>query len=264
MILLVDCGNTRLKWAVTAAPGSAGPGPRGTRDWPAGEPGLWSCGVFGLAEGDLPALLDRYWRELPELQQAVVCCVAGEATLAAIDRWLRTQRVVAPVVFRSAARTLDLVNGYREPASLGADRWASLLGARGLTTEPVCVVDCGTAVTIDALSGAGEFLGGVIFPGLKLLRASLAVGTDAVRPPPGSEASCLGRSTADAVAGGTLFGLVGAIERVVHEQQAYLGAEARVLITGGDAQLLAARITRPLWHVPDLVLQGLARFAQTL
>lgn len=235
-----------------------------TRDWPAGEPGLWRSGVFGLAEGDLPALLERNWRELPELQQAVVCCVAGEATLAAIDRWLRTQRGVAPVVFRSAARTLDIVNRYREPASLGADRWASLLGARGLTTEPVCVVDCGTAVTIDALSAAGEFLGGVIFPGLKLLRASLAVGTDAVRPPPGGEASCLGRSTADAVAGGTLFGLAGAIERVVHEQQAYLGADARVLLTGGDAPLLAARITHRLWHVPDLVLQGLARFAQTL
>jgi type III pantothenate kinase len=245
MILLVDCGNTRLKWAVSA-------------------PGLWRTGVLSLAEGDLQALLDQPWRDLPKLQRAVVCCVAGEASLAAIDCWLRARRGVEPVVFRSAARTLDIVNGYREPASLGADRWASLLGARGLTREPVCVVDCGTAVTIDALSGAGEFAGGVIFPGLRLLRASLARGTNAVRPPPGSDASCLGLSTADAVAGGTLFGLAGAIERVVREQEARLGAEAHVLITGGDAELLAARIARPLRHVPDLVLQGLARFAQTL
>jgi type III pantothenate kinase len=104
----------------------------------------------------------------------------------------------------------------------------------------------------------------VIFPGLRLLRASLARGTDAVRPPAGSDANCLGLSTADAVAAGTLFGLAGAIERVVHEQEARLGGDARVLITGGDAELLAARIARPLRHVPDLVLQGLARFAQTL
>jgi type III pantothenate kinase len=234
------------------------------RDWPAGAPDVWRTGVLNLAEGDPEALLDRHWRDLPMLQQAVVCCVAGAATLVAIDGWLRAHRGVAPVEFRSAARTLDIVNRYREPASLGADRWASLLGAHGLTREPVCVVDCGTAVTIDALSAAGEFVGGVIFPGLQLLRASLARGTDAVRPPPGSDANCLGLSTADAVAGGTLFGLAGAIERVVREQEARLGTDAGVLITGGDAELLAARIARPLRHVPDLVLQGLARFAQTL
>jgi type III pantothenate kinase len=261
MILLVDCGNTRLKWAVSAAQGRASPGPR---DWPAGAPDLWRTGVVGLAEGDPQALLDQFWRDLPKLQRAVVCCVAGEATLAAINRWLRARRDVEPVVFRSAARTLDIVNGYREPTSLGADRWASLLGARGLTREAVCVVDCGTAVTIDALSAAGEFAGGVIFPGLRLLRASLARGTDAVRPPPGGDASCLALSTADAVAGGTLFGLAGAIERVLREQEARLGTDTKGLITGGDAELLAARIARPLRHVPDLVLQGLARFAETL
>lgn len=245
MMLLVDCGNTRLKWAVS-------------------EPGLWRTGVLSLAEGAAETLLDQHWRDLPKPQHAVVCCVAGEATLAAIDRWLRAHRDVAPVVFRSAARTLDIANGYREPASLGADRWASLLGARGLTRELVCVVDCGTAVTIDALSAAGEFVGGVIFPGLRLLRASLVRGTDAVRPPAGSDASCLGLSTADAVAGGTLFGLAGAIERVLREQETRFAGNAHVLMTGGDAELLAARIARPLQHVPDLVLQGLARFAQTL
>jgi type III pantothenate kinase len=166
-----------------------------------------------------------------------------------------------PVEFRAAARTLDVVNGYDDPTSLGADRWAALVGARGLTPAPACIIDCGTAVTVDALAANGEFLGGAIFPGLALARAILAHGTAAVQPPPGSDASCLGRSTADAVAGGTLFALAGAIERVVREQQVQLGGAARVLMTGGDAPLLAARIAQPVEHVPDLVLQGLARFA---
>ena len=83
------------------------------------------------------------------------------------SRWSVTAHIVRP-----QAQQLGVKNLYRKPEQLGADRWAALIGARGLTGSAACVVDAGTAVTVEALSAKGEFLGGAIFPGLHLLRLS--------------------------------------------------------------------------------------------
>jgi len=155
-------------------------------------------------------------------------------------------------------------NRYRQPEQLGVDRWVALIGARGLTSSAACVVDCGTAVTVDALSAEGEFLGGAVFPGLRLLRDSLVRGTAGIPANEGDATDCLARSTADGVAAGTLFGLAGAVERLIDEYRRTLGATMRVFLTGGDAPALAARLRAAHTPVPDLVLKGLARIADTL
>jgi type III pantothenate kinase len=126
------------------------------------------------------------------------------------------------------------------------------------------VVDCGTAVTVDALSADGEFLGGAVFPGLRLLRDSLVQGTAGIPATEGDATDCLARSTADGVAAGTLFGLAGAVERLIDEYRRTLGETTRVFLTGGDAPALAARLRAAHTPVPDLVLKGLARIADTL
>ncbi len=126
------------------------------------------------------------------------------------------------------------------------------------------VVSCGTAVTVDALSARGEFVGGVIFPGLALLQSALATGTAGLPAMPGDETSCLARSTADAVAAGTLYGLAGAVERVCNEFEQALIGPLTVLITGGDADRVAPHLIRPARRIPDLVLKGLDRIAATL
>ncbi len=155
-------------------------------------------------------------------------------------------------------------NHYHDPAALGADRWAALIAAHHLTAGPVCVIDCGTAVTIDALSADGDFLGGVILPGLRLLRTSLVQGTRSIRATDGDAATCLARSTADAVAAGTLFGLAGAVERVLAEHRQALGSEMSALITGADAGLVLSKLRAeaPVAEVSDLVLRGLALIAE--
>jgi len=240
--LLVDSGNTRVKWALTGA-------------------GVWRSGALTPGADDLSLLLDQAWTALPRPDRVFAAHVGDAARWQALDQWVRRAWRVPLVRVRAQPQLLGVRNGYRDPEQLGADRWAGLIAARALTDGPVSVVGCGTAVTLDALTAAGEFAGGVILPGLFLARASLAHGTAGLQTPPGDAASCLARSTADGIAAGTLYGLAGAIERVLHEFEAVLGAEPTVYITGGDADEIARHIPRALEREPELVLKGLARIA---
>lgn len=242
MILLIDLGNSRLKWARAA-------------------PNAWETGAVTYPGRRLEDMLDAVWRGMEQPERIVMCSVAAPALLDALKRWLGRSWSLAPVVIHSRTEQLGVKNGYQEPGTLGADRWAALIAARGLTQAPACIVDCGTAVTVDALSGSGEFLGGAIFPGLGLLRESLVRGTDGIRATEGNENSCPARSTADGVAAGTLLGLCGAVERLIAEYRRVLGPDTRVLLTGGDAPRLGPCLTHRVTEVPDLVLKGLARIA---
>jgi len=246
MRLLVDLGNSRLKWASSAA-------------------GQWRPGVAAYRGVEMDELLEQTWSELPLPQVAVMAAVAADADREALERWIEGRWRIPVHSVRARPELAGVVNRYRDPAALGPDRWAALIGARAeLPEDAVCVVDCGTAVTVDALTADGQFAGGVIFPGLALLRESLKAGTAGLRAAEGNEASCLALSTADGIAAGTLYGLAGAIERVCGEFERALGEPAKLVMTGGDADHIAALLLRPALRVPDLVLKGLDRIADTL
>lgn len=246
MHLLVDLGNSRLKWATL-----------GAVPW---RPVAVSHRGVNFAE-----LLDEIWGGLALPAAVVMVSVAPEDASRALERWIRQRWDVGVHRARAQPTQLGVVNRYREPEALGADRWVALIGAHAeFPATAVCVVDCGTAVTVDALTAAGEFAGGVILPGLGLMRDSLAKGTADVHPAEGNAASCLARSTEDAVAAGALYGLAGAVERVCHEFEEALGASMKLVVTGGDADRVAARLQRPARRAPDLILKGLARIAATL
>jgi type III pantothenate kinase len=239
--LLVDCGNSRIKWAQSD--------------------GAWRTGAAVHRDAGLARVLDMHWGGFSRPLQVLVSCVADTARRTTITHWVERHWSLAATFVEAQAQTLDVRNGYREPTRLGPDRWAALIGARGLTADPVCVVDCGTAVTADALSGTGEFLGGVIFPGLTLLRTSLVNGTAAVGGAPGDATSCQARSTGDAVAAGALYGCAGAIARFTEEHKKVLGTRMQLFVSGGDAALLMPLLPPPAVEVPDLVLRGLDRMA---
>lgn len=245
MNLLVDLGNSRLKWAQQ-------------------DSARWSADAVALNAEDIVPLLDRAWSGYARPQHVVVCSVSSPQRLSALEQWVRARWTVTPRVIRAQAEQLGVKNLYRRPEQLGADRWAALIGTRGLTSSAACVVDCGTALTVDALSRDGEFLGGAIFPGLRLLRDSLVHGTEAIDAVEGDAADCLGRSTADGVTAGVLFGLAGAVERLIDEYRQTLGGTMEVFLTGGDAPRLAPRLRMTTTSVPDLVLRGLARIADSL
>jgi type III pantothenate kinase len=219
-------------------------------------------GAAALRGREIAELLDDAWRELPAPRAVAMVSVADQQASDAVAQWVYARWRLDVQRARSQAEQLGVTNRYRDSATLGADRWVALIGARGLFAgSSVCVVDCGTAVTADALTAAGEFAGGVIFPGLQLLRQSLSAGTAHIRSNEGDESSCLARTTGDAVAAGTLYGLAGAIERVCEEFERDLGEPMKLVITGGDADRVAAHLRRPARRIPDLVLRGLDRIA---
>lgn len=243
MNLLVDLGNSRLKWA------QAGPE-------------CWETGVEIIPAEGFSALLDRLWGQAVVPERVVVSSVHDPQRERLLHDWLARRWTIEPQFIRAQAQQLGVTNRYRDPAALGADRWAALIAARQSFAGAQCVVDCGTAVTVDALSADGEFLGGAILAGLHTMRTGLLADTQGIRSVDGTEDTCLARGTGDGVAAGSLFGLAGAIERVVAEQRRTLGSGACVLLTGGDAPRLLPLLSGPITHSPNLVLQGLKLIAE--
>ena len=243
-MIAIDAGNTRIKWGV-------------------------HDGAVWLAQGALPtgdasrlaevfALSERSagW---PSDQRVVACNVAGEAVGATIAAAL-APRFGAPRWLRSSAQCCGVGNGYEQPERLGADRWAALIGARAQTTRASLVVCVGTATTVDWLAADGQFRGGLILPGVDLMRASLARNT-AQLPLAEGEFRCAPRNTMDAIVSGCLHAQLGAIERMYAKLSAEPGALC--LLTGGAAPSLAPHLQIPFLQVDNLILDGLVRYGAT-
>jgi type III pantothenate kinase len=235
-LLAIDAGNTRIKWGLH-------------------EGGTWrATGAVATAEAHtLAAMLAAHGR----IDQAIASNVAGPAVerelAAAAQRLGATLRLVHP-----GAREAGVVNGYREPAQLGPDRWAALVAARASGPGPKVVATAGTALTVDALSAAGEFLGGLIVPGPALMRRALQSGTARLREIDGTD-SDFPASTPDAITSGAIQACAGAIAQVVERLARREGARPDVLLSGGAAREIAPRLAMPYTLRENLVLDGLVR-----
>ena len=234
-ILCLDAGNSRLK-----------------------------CGLFDGKRWRMQGALnydafDDLMAELPEPPTRIVACnVAGEAVRLRIEA-LAT-RLGRPLEWlTSSAAACGVSNAYDTPCQLGADRWAALIGARSLHAGAAIVVMAGTATTIDALDGDGRFRGGLILPGLALMRAALARNTAGLPHAAGLYRS-LPTNTDDAIVSGAIHATLGAIERM----RATLGTNTLCLLSGGAAGELAPHLELPQRQVDNLVLEGLARYSQVI
>jgi type III pantothenate kinase len=233
MILRIDSGNTRLKWGLREGDGWVDQG-----------------AVAHARAGDL---------QLAQAPARIVACnVAGTAGNTAIAALARRYGIAVEWV-RSQAAQCGVTNRYDAPEQLGADRWAALIGARSLRPEACVVVMCGTATTIDVLDGDGVFQGGLILPGLDMMRAALADST-ADLPTARGEYRALPRNTFDAIASGAIQATLGAVGRMAVP----LGANAACIVAGGAAQLLTPHLALPHRVVDNLVLEGVARIAAAL
>ena len=175
--------------------------------------------------------------------------------------------------------TYGLSTRYNNPRLLGSDRWAALIAARHEFNTTVCVIDCGTAVTIDLVSEDGMHLGGLITPGLKTSRDSLGLKTGNLpfvdsylqdsyiekrSENNNNKSSFLAISTQDAILGGTLYQLSAYIERIVTEIKQEFGEDIECVITGGDAEQMQALTLHHFHHRETLVLEGLRIVARDL
>ena len=237
MILLVDAGNTRVKWRVVSA------------DAPAR---ALAEGAVGHAEIDMLAAACRAW---PGLVRVLGCNVAGTSVAARVAAACAPLRVdwLLPTAACAGVRNL-----YENPERLGADRWAALIGARHSHAGPCLVVTAGTATTVDLLSAAGDFLGGLILPGVALMQQALARGT-AQLPLAEGRFEWQPRCTLDAIRSGCLQAQAGAVERMF--RQIATQPDALCLLSGGAADGFAELLDIPLQRIDNLVLHGLAVFA---
>ena len=189
--------------------------------------------------------------------RAVIANVAGERVTEVLTRVL-AESVSQIVWVEGRAEQCGVRSSYADPAQLGPDRWAALIGARHLYAGPCVVANAGTTLTVDALSGDSIFLGGVILPGFSMMREMLAGRTARLGMPDGAF-SFFPDNTGDAIASGALNALAGAIERMCRYMVQSGEDEPVVVLSGGNAALLQPRRTPPPQIVEHLVLEGLVR-----
>ncbi len=242
--LLVDAGNSRIKWMLWTS----------SR---AGETGVLSTEAFRSGDAVLPE------------SGYTMCLASNVAGQQVAKRLLQGPGAIGPLDFvHTAAKQGGVVNAYDEPGRLGVDRWVALLGARAEFGSACLVVDAGTAVTVDALASDGRHLGGQILPGAPLMMAALADGTSdlpdvAAAPGDAPPADNLFTTrTDDAIRRGAWTAVVGAIEHAYrHLRDSEQGA--RLVLTGGDAPRMLDAIAVPVDHRPDLVLHGLGTILES-
>jgi type III pantothenate kinase len=229
-VLLIDIGNTRCKWACI-------------------EKGHWLA--QGVVENAAILNLRSKFANLPMPVRILVANVAG-ATPAKLLIELASMWPTVPEFISASAAQSGVTNCYDHPAQLGCDRWAALIAAWQQVGGACLVVNCGTATTIDALSPRGEFIGGLILPGIQLMQLSLM--QNAAQLPYAQGFVCdFPRNTADAIFTGAIQSTVATIEK----QRDLLGEEAPCLLSGGAAILVQPHLTCSHQLVDNLVLRGL-------
>lgn len=242
MRLLIDAGNTRIKWAFVK-----------NNDWLGG----------GVLPVEQAADLSQHLVDIYDAKQIWVSNVAGEN----IAQHIRNLSVLGSCQARFIAsrdQQCGVRNRYTNALQLGSDRWAALIAAWHLEGRECLVVNCGTATTVDTLSKQGEFIGGLILPGVELMQHSLFAGTAQLNPSQG-EYVLFPLNTADAIFNGAIQASCGAIQR----QHSLLNdGGAPIVLSGGAARaLLQPYLNNNLANVPlrvvdNLVLQGLLIIAQ--
>jgi len=245
--LLVDIGNTRVKWATL----------RGSRQ------GNMQAAVHADSGLALRALVRGAPRDV---SRVVVVSVVDEALSRVLDAATRRRFGVVPEYIASTQRAFGVTNSYRDVWRLGADRWVSAVGAHALAGGRAAVIaNVGTALTIDAVSASGRHRGGAIVPGPNVMVESLLSGTHGIRRRAhGGDTtvrSLFATDTASALAAGSVFAGAAFIDRAVAEAARTMRGRPVLFLTGGAAPMLKRHLVSPARVVPDLVLRGLAVFA---
>ncbi|MDG4549247.1 MAG: type III pantothenate kinase [Candidatus Contendobacter sp.] len=238
MILLADVGNSRIKWVQCER----------------GE--FQARGRAAHGEESWSELASGLWADLPRPARVLIVSVAGPKVRAELADWVEQAWAIEAEFAVSTAAACGIRNSYAEPERMGADRWVAMIAARALLGPRTCyVVDCGTAVTIDALAADGQHLGGVIVPGMRLMREALYRETRQI-PPETGEARLFGQSTRDCVWGGSLYAVASAIDGIIDRMIASHGPGAR-LLTGGAAGMVLPCLQDSYRLEPDLIFTGL-------
>jgi len=245
MKLLIDIGNTRVKYAFI-------------------ESGrLTDSQVFNRSKTGIKASLNSHFKTIESVDAIFVSNVAGDKIAQQLLEWAEKKWKVTPTFVQSEKKRFGVTNAYADVSALGVDRWLALIAARQHARMATCIIDCGTAITVDIVTKYGLHQGGMILPGLGLMRQSLLDNTsDLNETLEESEFKTLAVNTQSAIQAGTLYTVTATLERLISDLKDQFKQRIRFIITGGDAELLLPLLPESIAHYPDIVLKGLAYYAR--
>lgn len=244
--LLVDAGNTRLKWRL--------------------ERGVELVDRGTLVYADVHNWLED-WVVAGEPGSIWVGSVADASVDRNITVWANANGFESPAFVQVERERLGLRVGYRDTSRLGVDRYLAMLGARAKNRGAFCVCDVGTALTLDAVDARGMHRGGLIAPGPVTMVKSILTGTARIRDASDDiDGGPFARDTGDAVAGGARYACAALVDRFVEEAATAFGGDVTLIIAGGDRGRVTPHLRTLYKEAPDIVfdgLRGLAEFART-
>jgi type III pantothenate kinase len=245
--LLVDIGNSRVKWARLSRGALGEQHAAAHGGWTVAD---WRTALFAGAP----------------VERVLASTVAGGASGAALGEAARLATGRDAVFAATGREAAGVLNGYADPSLLGVDRWLAVIGAYRRVRGACVIADAGTAATIDVVAADGRHRGGFIVPGPALMVSSLLRGTSdlALRrssSPMGTEAG-FADNTRDAIERGCRVALAALVDRCVADAATVDGAPPVLLLTGGAAGEIRPHLRTAADHVPDLVLRGLAALVE--
>jgi len=239
MILLIDQGNSSMKWRLV-------------------ESATLECVRHAKTHsGDLTTLLSSLTDVKQKLIHIYLSSVRSESLVTTLTDALNSYCNLELKLAITQQEFNGMHCGYRIASQMGVDRWLAMIAVREKTKSAFVVIDAGSAVTIDLVNPKGEHLGGQIVPGLSLQKKVLQQQTDRVifNEDEPSTAFQVGLSTSEAVNNGCLSLICGYLTQMLNHHQ--IDTETRVYITGGDAQLISTHVDFEHQLTEDLVLEGL-------
>lgn len=243
MKALLDLGNSRCKFAILK--------PR--------EEDIF--GAMAYQAGSRLDVIASVLQPYEPLDRIVVCTVLGRQ----FNEQLQNRFAASSFYFLDPSkRCFGVTSEYDNPGTLGADRLAALIAAKVRYTGSTCIVDCGTAVTVDVLDPGGLHRGGVIFPGFASMRSALEVDTAIDLDEKVGSLAIPATSTRDAIYSGCLSAVAGGISHAVDRMQAEGAPFDWIILTGGDAELLVPLLAQPVIHEPYWILEGLRHVSECL
>jgi type III pantothenate kinase len=248
MRLLIDIGNSRIKWAVQ-------------------EPeGLTQQQAVDHHDLTTRQAIDQILKPCGSVDAVLVSNVAGPSIAAMLRQAVNEHSGIEPIFVTPRAECIVrgrvLRNAYQQPTQLGIDRWLAMMAARGISADAVLVVSAGTAMTLDAINAQGQHLGGLIVPGVHLMKHSLLQHTSDLAVRSGqvnvaqSTTGFFADNTLGGIEQGALRAACGLIEAAYQQLQQL--ADTRLLLTGGAASELQPNMNMKSEMIPNLVLQGLS------
>ncbi len=239
--VLIDIGNSRIKWACLI------------------DGKLQPMATIGHRQSGFARTLQANWSALPTPDKIALASV-GQPQL--VDSIMALSKQLWPncefCIAQTTAEQCGVKNGYRIPEKLGIDRWLALIAAYHHYRTDCWVIDCGSAITLDFIRQNGQHLGGLIAPGINMMQRALAQNTAHLPVIKPTSVNNLADFTEAAIYSGTLLAACGLIEKAVSDE--YRG---QLLLTGGDAPIIAGQLRTSAQVDPELVLKGLAIYSQS-